>query len=247
MDVVYFVRSGDANEELRYSLRSLANLPHDRVWIAGHKPRWVTNTSHIPVPQTGPKHENTWANWRAIANCPELSEEVIVFNDDFFIVRPLPKVPACHAGPLDEWIARLQPNSPTARRMRHTRDVLDSIGRTNLLSWELHMPIVIDRRWLAEAIEFADMHRARHPSEPLCKRTFYGGYAGLTGGVLTPDCKIRDPQALPDPDWHTVSTSDAIFRSGRSGRWLKSMFTEPGAYEAIPPARPRQVTSLTTY
>jgi hypothetical protein len=245
MDVVYFVRPGDRNEELRYSLRSLANVPHSRVWIAGHKPRWV-NAAAIPVPQESSKHENTWANWRAIAECPDLTNEVVLFNDDFFVVRPLAKVAACHAGPLDDWIARLQPNSPTARRMRVTRDVLTNLGRTGLLSWELHMPMVIDRRWLAEAIAFADQYRKRHPSEPFCKRTFYGGYAGLSGGVLTPDCKVRSADALPDPDWHTVSTSDAIFRSGKTGRWLRTLFPTPSPYEQTVTAPLRQRTSLTT-
>ena len=47
MDAVYYVRPGDRNDELRYSLRSLANLPHDRVWIVGHTPPWVTGIESI--------------------------------------------------------------------------------------------------------------------------------------------------------------------------------------------------------
>ena len=34
-DIVYFVKDTDTNEELRYSLRSLANFPHGKVWFYG--------------------------------------------------------------------------------------------------------------------------------------------------------------------------------------------------------------------
>ena len=35
MDLVYLVRPGEQNEELRWSLRSLVNLPHERVFEVG--------------------------------------------------------------------------------------------------------------------------------------------------------------------------------------------------------------------
>ena len=55
MDLVYVVRDG-ANPELRYSLRSVAvNLPHDRVWIVGHVPAWITGCETVPTVQAGRK------------------------------------------------------------------------------------------------------------------------------------------------------------------------------------------------
>jgi hypothetical protein len=55
-DVVYVVRPGNRNEELRYSLRSIAaHLPHRRVWLAGFCPSWVRNISFIPALSPSPR------------------------------------------------------------------------------------------------------------------------------------------------------------------------------------------------
>lgn len=40
-DIVYFVKESAKNEELRYSLRSLKNFPHGRVWFYGYCPSFL--------------------------------------------------------------------------------------------------------------------------------------------------------------------------------------------------------------
>ena len=50
LDVVYCVKELITNEELRYSLRSLRNLPHRKVWIFGGCPKWV-NTEEVEKEQ----------------------------------------------------------------------------------------------------------------------------------------------------------------------------------------------------
>jgi hypothetical protein len=66
MDYVYVVKetptSGTATLELRYSLRSLRNFPRGRVFIAGFKPSWVKNVTHIPTVQRGSKLINAYSN-----------------------------------------------------------------------------------------------------------------------------------------------------------------------------------------
>lgn len=47
-DLVWIVKPGDGNEELRWSLRSaVAHVPHERVWIVGSRPGWCT-APHVP-------------------------------------------------------------------------------------------------------------------------------------------------------------------------------------------------------
>ncbi len=59
-DVVYVVRPGDKNEELRYSIRSvIANLPHRKVWIAGYKPTWLSDDLGYIKVQTKPGGHET--------------------------------------------------------------------------------------------------------------------------------------------------------------------------------------------
>lgn len=39
MDLVYIVKNSEVNEDLRYSLRSVAKfVPHNKIWIVGYKP-----------------------------------------------------------------------------------------------------------------------------------------------------------------------------------------------------------------
>ena len=103
-DVVYFVRKGDQNEELRYSLRSLVNLPHRKVWIVGHTPAWVTGVESIPGNVFREKWWNVVDNLR-LAALHVKAEQFVVMNDDIFLMRP-PSLAPCYRGPLVEQIAR---------------------------------------------------------------------------------------------------------------------------------------------
>ena len=50
LDIVYFVKEWPTNEELHYSLRSVAkNMPHKRVWIFGGHPKGVIPDVYIKV------------------------------------------------------------------------------------------------------------------------------------------------------------------------------------------------------
>lgn len=53
MDIVYLVKECRINEELTYSLRSLVNLPHDKVFLVGGCPTNIDKTkiTHIPTLQ----------------------------------------------------------------------------------------------------------------------------------------------------------------------------------------------------
>ena len=50
-DVVYFVKDTKENEELRYSLRTLKNFPHAKVWFYGGCPEGLKPDHHVYVKQ----------------------------------------------------------------------------------------------------------------------------------------------------------------------------------------------------
>ena len=94
-DVVYLCRSGE-NEELRYSLRSLKNVPHGQVWIFGGAPSWISDrVNFVGVPQTDfnfrdawkTKFENTRRNLYTATQQPEVSEHFLLMNDDFYVTE----------------------------------------------------------------------------------------------------------------------------------------------------------------
>lgn len=231
MDVVYLVRPGDANDELRYSLRSLTNVPHDAVWIAGHKPPWVSNVRHLPTVQTASKHSNAFGNLLAALRCDEISPEFVLMNDDFFITSPLPGVPTLHRGPVADVVAEYRRMFPRGslytEAMRATMEWLQAQGIDEPLSYELHMPMVIDRAGMLEVIARAeddgvDVQRFHY-------RTAWGNLAGV-GGERVDDCKVyrgQRPDVLPVP---FASSLDATF-SGTFGFMVRRAMPTPGRYE----------------
>ena len=229
MHIVYLVRPGDNNEELRYSLRSLANLPHDRVWVAGHRPAWCT-AHHIPTEQAGTKHANAYGNLRAALAHPDVPDEFILFNDDFFVTAPLDRVPTLHRGPVTQVLAQYRAKYRTSNyidAMQATHDWLVRTGYRNPLSYELHTPMVLHRPTLTALLDRAqadgvDVTRLHY-------RTAYGNIAGV-GGDKVGDVKVyhHGDTAVPTP---LASTLDATFTRGGIGRALRAMYPDPSPYE----------------
>lgn len=235
MDVVYVVAQGDGNDELRHSLRSLAkNLPHDRVWLAGHRPKWVVNAEWIPVKQYGRKWANSTANLLTACAHPEVSEHFYLFNDDFFILEPMDEFPVLHRGPVHEVTAdynRRRGGNPGSYRlgMEQTRELMVELGIEHPLSYELHVPLPVRKAGMAEALHIA-AERGKS-IVAVHKRSLYGNLDGI-GGRQIEDVKVIGqtlpiPRSLPVPCVSTGSTS----WSGRVGRQLRKRFPEPGPYE----------------
>lgn len=232
------VRDGEANEELRHSLRSLVNFGHDRLWLFGNRPSWVIGAHVVQLEQGGVgfKHHNTWANWRAIAHHPDVSDEFLFMNDDYYILRPIDAVPVLNAGPLVEWCAAA--NNNTRVRTAQTIDCLTGLGHrpVDQLSFELHVPMVINKGAMAEAVDAGQRWMDRAGTTlPMAKRSLYGNVAGLRG-ERSADVKIREKDDAPPRTATFCSTSDGSFRYGQVGRFLRQRFAAPGPYdgEAIP-------------
>ena len=241
MDVVYVVRPGDRNDELRYSLRSLANLPHDRVWIVGYRPSWVTNVTHIVTSQGPDRHENTWRAWQAIAQHDGIADELVLFNDDMYVMHPLDQVPLLHREPLGEWVetcraagAQWYVRAITTVQMLERAGVDVSAG----YSWELHVPMPVRRSALAEAVREAYRCGPWHSRSVIAKRTWYANVSGLVG-ERAEDCKIRTDHRWRKvggeqeiSNWPFLSTEDVSFGRDEVGRFIRSRFPKPSPYEA---------------
>lgn len=230
-DIVYLVGPGEQNESLRYSLRSLRNLPHGRVWIVGHCPSWLRDVQFLPVAQSGTKHANTWRNLEEVgANGPE---SFYLFNDDYFILRPLEEVPVLHRGSLDERIGyydRKPGLRAWAARGRHTRRAFEDLGRApgDLLSYELHLPLPLERAAVAGATAALHSVRLLDPRF-FMKRTWVANWANL-GGQRSQDCKVHSKWGNAAMRGDFLSTSDVAW-SGSAGAALRIRFPEPSPYE----------------
>lgn len=228
-DVVIPVREGAVNEWLRYSLRSLAaHLPHGRVWLVGHRPRWAVNIEHLPTPQTGTKFQNSTGAVRAACEHPDVSEQFVLSNDDMFLMHPQSGgMPVLHRGLVRDVEAHHAAlgSGTYLRGMRETAALLADLGYPHPLSYELHVPMPVDKAGMLEALELG-----RHV-DALHKRTLYGTLAEI-GGQQIEDVKIlhRAPTGY-GPDSLFLSTMPDAFTNGRVGQFIRDAFPEPSPYE----------------
>lgn len=233
------VRPGDANEELRYSLRSIcANLPHRRVWLAGHRPPWVADSvGWIPTRQVpGAKWANARKNRLAACRHPEVAERFVLFNDDMFVIAALPDgVPVLHRGRVADVAADYRRRGIRVgssglgdylRGLLDTAAWLQTRGVADPVSYELHLPMPMPKTGLADAIQGA---RATGLVIPHI-RTIVGNLQGL-GGERARDVKITDLQSVPAVGASFVSTTDGSFANGAVGAWLRERFPDPCRYE----------------
>jgi hypothetical protein len=216
----------------------LKNLPHNRLFVAGYAPDWLANANYVyvekPLDMNRKNHEvanvhAVLANIKATMDKGEVSEDFILMNDDFYIMKPLDELPTLNRGPLDDVIEEYRAMGAKAylKTMERTRDFLLDLGYTNLLSYELHTPMLMNRqKWL-------DMWQLvnEHPElQPLHTRTLYGNMYNV-GGDSIKDVKVYDYETCIDPDATFLSTENVVFDLGKVGKELKELFTDPSEYE----------------
>jgi hypothetical protein len=180
-----------ADDQLRYTLRSLsANLPHARILTAGCRPHWTT-CEHIDLPHAGGKFLHAYAVLRAILAADDLTDSVVIADDDMYLMRALGVLPEYHRGPLAEV-------APAWHRRQGHGDTLDAAP--DALCRDLHVPTLVDRAELAarlDALELPEVRMAR-----VWWRTLAGGGCTQLG-----DVKVREAgDTVPDADW--LSSSD---------------------------------------
>ena len=230
MDLVYVVGPDTRNEELRYSLRSVArNLMHDVVWIVGYKPAWVTGVEYLPVKQHATKWQNSTAN--LVTACDSgtgVAERFALMNDDFYVLESMVEVPILNRGPVAGEIARYRyTRSRYVDGIEQTATLLKRVAGIDApISYELHVPLPVVKSDMRAALHLAATE-GRHIIA-IHKRTLYGNLYGI-GGETRDDVKLHG-SGDPLPDWPLVSTATASWR-GLVGKALRARFPEPCIYE----------------
>ena len=187
-DILYAVRHGEVNAALRLSLRSLGNLPHRRVFIAGFCPQWVRGVTVIETPRRANKFDSIEENVRRGLRHPEIGDEVVYMNDDFYITTPIDAVPVTHGGPIDQHNGQQELKT----RMRATKRALNETVLPScapLLTYDgVHMPLPLE---LGVAITCMEMI-----PQGLLWRTWYGNLHGI-GGEQVPNTKYKGTHPVP--------------------------------------------------
>lgn len=220
MDLVYICRDGD-NEELRYSIRSaIANLPHDNIWVFGGKPDWYKG-NHVRLKQNGFKYDNARANLAAITRHYDVSDNFVLMNDDFYAVRPVKNIEPMHRGLMQKHLDMIEVNLGYKELVQETFDTLTRIGIEQPLSYELHVPMVMNKNKLAKVLRM-----------PGLWRSLYGNIYGI-GGEEYLDVKVHntiDIDSLMKNPLPYISSHENTFQGILDG-YFNTAFPNPSKHE----------------
>ena len=206
LDVVYPIKL--AGLELRYSLRCLQNVPHKKVWIVGEVPTWTKNVLTIKNRFDGTKYKKSGSNIKKVCQKEELSEDFILMNDDFYILKPIEEVKLYHKGELEL----------DGRNLYHaggfrTLELLKSLGIRKPLNYEMHLPCVINKKLKNELSA-----KYSHP-QGYWLRTLYFNYYGL-GGEYKEDVKIYHYKSKVTCDTFASSLNQSNLELIRFPDWI---------------------------
>lgn len=229
-DIVYILRNGIDGEELKYSLRSLKNFPHGKVWFFGGTPAGLKPDGAFPVEQRG---VSVWqkVRWtmRLVCRAAGVSSDFWLFNDDFFVMKKAEAVAeACYDRTIFRRVEEIRRRNGGATslytvELERTRNTLQHY-RHKTLNYATHTPMLINKDKMLEVLD--EFPRISMP------RCLYGNYYNV-GGVQMKDCKIIGLDEAPSKDAFYLSTSDESFAGGKVGEYIRSVFTEPSRFEVL--------------
>ena len=227
-DIVYFVKDAPANEELRYSLRSVCeNFSFRKVWFYGGRPSYLQPDGYVHVVQNQrTKWMRTTNMIRQICENEEITEDWWLFNDDFFVLRKTEGIQAPYYKDIYRHIVRIEDrhgrkSTAYTQELRNLVATLERKG-CDTHNYALHMPVLINKK---KALATLDAF----PDCPMF-RSLYGNFNGI-GGTEIRDCKIVGLDRMPSDDALFMSTDDNSFAHGRAGAFIRERFPDPCKYE----------------
>lgn len=226
-DVVYICREGK-NRELVYSLRSVEkNFPHRMLIIYGGKPDNIEPDAYHRIKQEGAtKWEKVRNTLIKVCQNDGITSDFWLFNDDFFIMKPVENPVNYYEGTLVSRIAQIEQRlwgrpSIYSTQLRHLCGTLNAAGIANPLNYAHHTPMLINRKKMLATLE-------KYPDEPMF-RALYGNINHI-GGVNMPDVKFyKNRQPWPIDTY--VSTADESWNQEKIGEIIRAAFPEPSHWE----------------
>ena len=215
-DLVYIVKASEYNPDLQMSLRSVAKFcDYRNIWIIGYKPTWVKNTNHIATKQNQDKWKNSITNYLAACNCPEISENFILMNDDFFALKPIrnwrTSLNVC-LGTLEEEVEKNKDDIKKSRwkyGFDYALDILNTLNCKNTYNYEAHLPIIINKQNFINIMNLPIIREFMTTKKVLHKRSIYKN--------LYPEYSTAKPKIISDVK---ITIEKDLDDSWLQGEWL---------------------------
>lgn len=202
-DLVYIVRNGENNEELKTSLRSIEKYApkYRNIFIVGYKPSWLNDKiKYIKTNQTPFVSGWTNAKLNLMVACKndEISDDFILMNDDFIATRKIKswdKSLAKIKNTIKEQIIeynKIQLNSRYTRSFPQTLSLIESIkGFAEVYNYELHIPMVINKQKFLDLLNNKLIANAMNLPVTLY-RSIYGNMYDIRFDEIIDDVKFYD-------------------------------------------------------
>lgn len=224
-DIIYILKAEIDTEELKYSLRSVEkNFPFNKVWFIGGQPKGFRNVSRLQHEQIGNcKWEKIRSSmWKAV-NEETLTEDFFLFNDDFFVMKPVKgKFKNFVDGTLERRIDELHKEfglNAYTRTLFKLEQELKTMHEPSM-NYDVHLPMLLNKEQVK-----ATLYKCSSPQ----MRSAIGNLNALPF-IIHPDVKVYDLESVPTNETY-LSTNDNTFQKGAVGRYIRETFTEPSRFE----------------
>lgn len=228
MDVVYVLKKAKNDcQELRYSLRSLINMKHKKVFIVWYNPSWVKNIIHIEAEDNlWTKYKNVINKYKIICDDERISEDFILMNDDIYILEKLEKLEIYKKCSLKEHLDYIKkinnwkwPYYEVVHRVFELFPEWDS--------YNTHTPMIYNKKKLKKLLE-------KYWDQEISIRSLYWNTYKIPASRLdnkkVSDCKIKDFQH-EEVNKLFMSSNDWAVHHNIFYKILDSKFSKPWAYE----------------
>lgn len=222
MDVIYPYLAAPGDFELRYSLRSLSNLPHKRVILAGDRPGITSDkVMHVGVQRIPDRYRSSTTNIMRALEAAGTTGDFVVMHDDIFALEPWAYRHE-HRGAVSEYMTSGGAMGPYRRALRSTYEILRAHDVDEPLFFGMHTPAVYD------AGRFADLVREFRGQRYLTRTLYHNLFP--QPGVRREDVKLKQWNG-DAPPVGILSISDEVGRNPRFRSWIEARFPVPSAYE----------------
>ena len=225
-DIVYILKKELDTEELKYSLRSVdKNFAINRVWFIGGQPKGFRNVVRLQHEQIGNcKWELIRSSmWKAV-NAEDLTEEFFLFNDDFFVMKPVDTDSFINFvdGTLSRRIDELHNEhgmNPYCRTLFKLEQELRTMHEPTM-NFDVHLPMLLNKEQVK-----ATLYKCSSPQ----MRSAIGNLNRLPF-VVHNDVKVYDLESVPVDETY-LSTNDDTFNKGKVGKYIRETFATKSRFE----------------
>lgn len=226
MDVVYLLRRWPKDcIELKYSLRSLSNIQHDRVFIVWYRPRRIRKINHIQADDKWYRFDNVINKYRLICNDERISDDFILMHDDNYILNKLDTIPYYKRWTLKEHKEAIYDKFWENMYYKSINWVYEMFKKW--YSFDVHTPIIYNKNKFKKII---DMYWWLVAS----KRSIYCNYYHIKWVKYEhKDCKLYKGKLDIDDKADFLSSDDNIVNEEKFINFIKQKFPNKSKYESF--------------